>query len=102
MNTTIKAKWLAALRSGKYQQGTGVLKNGDHFCCLGVLCSIAGVERDEENGWFIWRKEKGHATLPYGFGRSVGVSDDAESTLAVMNDDGKSFAQIADYIEKHY
>jgi hypothetical protein len=32
--------WVDDLRSGKYKQGKGALKdycNGDHFCCLGVL-----------------------------------------------------------------
>jgi hypothetical protein len=42
-------KWLAALRSGKYEQGTSFLRyqfeGGEKHCCLGVLCDIAdGVE----------------------------------------------------------
>ena len=28
--------WVDALLSGKYEQGTGCLRNGNHFCCLGV------------------------------------------------------------------
>lgn len=40
MNPEIKAKWLAALRSGEYKQGRGELRNGDSFCCLGVLCDL--------------------------------------------------------------
>lgn len=39
-------KWVAALRSGDYRQGTGELhkrdsKGVDRFCCLGVACDIA-------------------------------------------------------------
>lgn len=42
-----RKKWLAALRSGDYQQGNYVLENADHrFCCLGVACVILGVEKD--------------------------------------------------------
>ena len=41
MNSEIKATWVAALRSGEYEQGSSRLRNGNHFCCLGVLCDIA-------------------------------------------------------------
>jgi hypothetical protein len=41
-------KWIAALRSGEYTQGTGALhkqadEDGkpDTFCCLGVACDVA-------------------------------------------------------------
>lgn len=47
----VKAKWLAALRSGEYNQTTSVLcrlpeddgENGEvvSHCCLGVLCELA-------------------------------------------------------------
>lgn len=42
----VKAKWLAALRSGEYQQGVSQLRYEDpdkvqRFCCLGVLCDLA-------------------------------------------------------------
>lgn len=30
-------KWVEALRSGKYQQGTGNLCLDNKYCCLGVL-----------------------------------------------------------------
>lgn len=41
----LKAKWLEALKSGKYIQGTGALQKKDKHdeithCCLGVLCDI--------------------------------------------------------------
>lgn len=33
--------WVETLRSGKYKQGTFVLRDRkDKFCCLGVLCDI--------------------------------------------------------------
>lgn len=55
MNKVVKEQWLAALRSGKYAQGRGQLKEGwradyqkpqpinkntQAFCCLGVLCEV--------------------------------------------------------------
>lgn len=38
-------KWIKALRSGKFKQGTGTLKQYDskgnaQHCCLGVLCEL--------------------------------------------------------------
>jgi hypothetical protein len=34
--------WVAALRSGKYQQGFGALKrSSDKLCCEGVACLVA-------------------------------------------------------------
>ena len=41
----VKAKWVAALRSGDYKQGRNALRtHDDHFCCLGVLCDLAVKE----------------------------------------------------------
>ncbi len=49
MNSEIKAKWLEALRSGKYVQGHRRLRRVTDLgkvthCCLGVLCEVMGVE----------------------------------------------------------
>lgn len=46
MKPDIKQKWIEALRSGEYVQGTGCLHNADNgsFCCLGVLCDLADQE----------------------------------------------------------
>lgn len=46
MDPELKARWVAALRSGDYEQTTGALreqlrnKNCDGFCCLGVLSDL--------------------------------------------------------------
>lgn len=47
MNKNVMKKWVKALRSGKYKQGQGLLKQTTAFtndktyhCCLGVLCEI--------------------------------------------------------------
>lgn len=48
MNQERKAQWVAALRSGKYEQGQGYLHQnnwtGELFCCLGVACDLAWQE----------------------------------------------------------
>lgn len=40
MNPEVKAKWLAALRSGEYEQTEGRLHDKVGYCCLGVLCDL--------------------------------------------------------------
>lgn len=54
-------KWIDALRSGKYTQGTGGLcLNNGSFCCLGVACDIV---KDELNASWV----KGTAEGTYSF-----------------------------------
>ena len=49
MNAEVKAKWVEALRSGRFTQGTGKLalvEDGiTKHCCLGVLCEVLGVPK---------------------------------------------------------
>lgn len=45
MKQNIMKQWIKALRSGKYKQGEGTLKQYDskgqaQHCCLGVLCDL--------------------------------------------------------------
>jgi hypothetical protein len=45
MKNHIMKKWVRALRSGKYKQGSGTLKQYNskrqaQHCCLGVLCEL--------------------------------------------------------------
>lgn len=104
-----KAKWLAALRSGKYKQADGVLKDafGCH-CCLGVLADVADPSRwsqqlleSEEAGQDCYSYD-GAETMLFGcFLASVGLNTGTAVDLAGMNDDGNSFRQIADYIEEN-
>lgn len=64
MKPFAKTLWIEALRSGKYRQGKGTLRqrvrNGEGYlmpdvvehCCLGVLCEIAfeqGIVQRDEN-----------------------------------------------------
>lgn len=51
MNPEVKAKWVAALKSRKYQQGQTFLRMGDQYCCLGVLCDLFQKEHAETVEW---------------------------------------------------
>jgi hypothetical protein len=88
MDAELKAKWVKALRSGEYKQAYRSLKEGDGYCCLGVLCAIQGIEV---------------ATLPQTDvpePSNIGGLDLLQGRkLAKKNDDGATFSEIADYIE---
>jgi len=117
MDQALKEKWLADLRSGKYAQARDVLHDiRDHaYCCIGVLCLSAGAvfddfEQDEPsvrslvnvpvlNERNIGDGDDGGLSL--GYIREIGLTAEQQSILIKMNDSGKSFAVIADYIEQN-
>lgn len=110
MNPDLKAKWIAALRSGEYTQATDVLRasnfpaEGCAFCCLGVLCDVvANGDRGEwEDDEFVYDGDASDVALPYALADEAGIAIAEENHLIEMNDKHrKSFAEIADYIEAH-
>jgi hypothetical protein len=109
MNSEIKQKWVAALRSGNYKQGTSFLRDaGDYFCCLGVLCDIEQVpcKSTEEDYAFEYKFEDArtslYSTLSVGFSNKMGLSSNNLDDLVDLNDNKRlSFSEIADYIEKN-
>ena len=48
MNPEVKQKWIDALRSGKYEQGSEKLRGANGYCCLGVLCDLYAQEHDTQ------------------------------------------------------
>ena len=106
MNQELKQKWIDALRSGKYKQGTGRLKqiiNGEStFCCLGVLCDVAGLEWHlrNENIYGIEMPDSRINTAGLGDSPLFEISNEEQIKLWTFNDvRGHSFAEIANYIE---
>jgi hypothetical protein len=105
MNPEIKAKWLEALRSGKYKQAEGRLKVNDTFCCLGVLCDISGLSKWDGDYYLNCV-----SVLPDEVAEWSGLGDKSPNvkeasgrnrSLAGLNDDGNSFKEIADLIERY-
>lgn len=105
MDAEIKARWVAALRSGQYEQAQGMLCIDGTFCCLGVLCDVAGTDNGAAGGrWtptdcFTYQGETEETVLPEGLRWRAGIPHDDQLCLIEMNDNGKSFAEIADFIE---
>jgi hypothetical protein len=99
MDAALKAKWVEALRDGKYEQGQSYLRRGTQFCCLGVLCDLVSKNEWEVTDSNIFRFRGVRGFLPGELRDGAGISVGEENDVANMNDNGKSFAEIADYIE---
>ena len=110
LNPEFKAKWLEMLRSGEYEQTTNSLFNGIGYCCLGIACLAFGGKFEED----VYREQWPHSEeiqdmklsggseyLSWQFSQKIGLSQTEENKLVCMNDDGSSFSDIADYIEKN-
>lgn len=118
MNPEVKQKWVEALLSGEYKQGTGRLRTKtittvpfdprDLYCCLGVLCDIYRKETNE-----VWEEKKDHNQccsvflfmgerhgLPEEVSRWSGLTDRDQAKLISANDNGHPFPAIARLIEQ--
>jgi hypothetical protein len=114
MNPQIRAQWCAALRSGEYQQGRQSLRDGDAYCCLGVLCDLAvkadiiGPPRRSQGGGSWWLYDGRIDYLPEAVQEWAGLNsgnpdvwywEDKAARLGELNDNGKTFAEIAGLID---
>jgi hypothetical protein len=118
MNDNAK-RWIEALKSGKYFQGQGVLhqrKNAYNlFCCLGLACHLyqeASGDLDVKvNNLGGYSYDGDTVYLPPAVRDWLGLNDctgniDGEAGLTVqsltyINDNGWTFAEIAEFIEEH-
>lgn len=121
MKAWVKRRWIMALRSGKYAQGTGklahlILQPGvgieTAYCCLGVLASLSPVipEREEPTSWFngALKWDGNRMTLGPAVQKWAGLSTDEPTVifngrpagLATVNDEhGQPFSHIANLVE---
>lgn len=125
LNENAKA-WVAALRSGQYEQGRSFLRKNDKHCCLGVACELAieaglpitrTVDSEGRHAYIDpddnFRPSGHDQTLPplvkdwLGLRGAEGEYEKPNapdmfgrySTLSHLNDSGQTFVQIADVIE---
>jgi len=125
MKKEIAKKWVKALRSGKYKQGKGYLKqlnskNEPRHCCLGVLCELYDQQMKKNHkktlhsdhmvdstGTEFIRLNKNDGGLPWevrlwaDITSPLGEFNKGKKCLADLNDSGKKFSTIADIIEKN-
>lgn len=115
MKRSIARQWAKALESGEYKQGIGRLRNGDKFCCLGVLCNlhaqahpeIAGKQKNKNNyldmlGELPYQVMK-WANVKNNEGHFYDSQNLLECNLITLNDTEKlNFSEIAKVIRKHW
>lgn len=97
MDYKLKLKWINALESGEYEQGTGTLYDSmaHQHCCLGVLARCMGYTNEEIRigtlRAFLQSKDK-ESVIDY----------QLENDLIHLNDTRReSFKEIAEYIKKN-
>jgi hypothetical protein len=117
MKAELKQKWIAALRSGEYKQGKGVLRTTeDRFCCLGVLCNliapdgwgetkvvetaIGNIDAQRRARKFQSAGSSSFFDVPRDLAKEVGLEPAHMDHLVGLNDSGKRFPTIAKYIEE--
>lgn len=115
-----KEQWIEALESGNYEQCQGRLYDGfrERFCCLGVFAEIKQVTRKAESDYdtiYIFEcgkrkfREEGLPPITwfskfFTFKRENSYYEKHESVgcllkqIAAINDDKKSFKEIAEWI----
>lgn len=114
MKREIAEAWIADLRTNP-PQATGQLYDGEGYCCLGRLCLVVGAtfeKRIDEDGLFPVLNGtmlSEHEMLPDQIQSLVNMNsndgaygENNDDTLTTLNDDGLTFAEIADIIEKHW
>lgn len=123
MKKAVMKKWVKALRSGEYKQTPHALckedKDGNcSFCCLGVLAELYVQENNDKVCWGK-RSKLDSALSIHGLRGSLskeimkwsGLKTEGgtiktkyiDSQLFRLNDEeGKSFKQLANIIEKNY
>jgi hypothetical protein len=117
MPAEMKAKWIEALRSGKYKQGAHTLFNPDSkaYCCLGVLEQVCDgeIEATEFEEYETcptpeWYKDHNVLDVTATYSHGDTYSPTFEGMLTMMNDgnnainiEQQDFSSIADWIEKN-
>ncbi len=110
-------KWLEALRSRKFKQCQGQLRDDDvvgddsgkvGYCCLGVAAEVsklnfdgsAGYLNTEVANYFGLKSKGGHFYNEDG--QEVELGEEKHDSLSEMNDSGNyTFAKIARIIERN-
>jgi hypothetical protein len=97
----VKAKFLEALRSGKYKQTCNKLHHGNRYCATGVLCDVVdptGWNGPDRTG--RWRYGNYDYIPSQRVLNLAGITELQLRDLLSLNDElQKTFPEIADWVE---
>ena len=115
LDKKVKAKWLRALRSNKYEKGKQYLCRDNKFCCLGVLNDLLKIPFEDLGSFHVERyyqhsdkilsdshplnevlSSSGSFT-----GFHIFINNEEFLTLAGVNDSTETFAEVI-YLIKNY
>ena len=104
MRKEVMVKWVKALRSGKFKQGQGTLKQFNskgvaQHCCLGVLCELYNQEMKKNKKKMlsetIWNND---SDFSFGYCRLGGKKEDLPKEVmkwaGIRNSIGKFYDDI--------
>ena len=109
MNRELRDKWCHELRYGNLSQGEGALRCDGKYCCLGVLCNIVDPDAWSEpscgdieyNDVFYYTLHDADSKiLPTLLREHLGITVEEQCYIIQMNDNGRTFNEITDYIEE--
>lgn len=109
MNKGNILKWVEALESNRFQQGTHYLNAYGKLCCLGVACEVAIESGVDLNKWgtYVITYDGLDSTLPDRVQKWLGVDFAnpyiGEFTAVTLNDkEAFDFKEIAKAIRKEW
>lgn len=101
LKADLKRAYVDALMSGRYKRSRGFLRRNDTYSAIGVLldvhdpnmwCRIPG-----ESGTFRYGKD---ITSMLSIVRELGLGWEEETRILEMEDENRSFAEIAEFVER--
>jgi len=106
MDAALKAKWTEALDSGKYPQTIGLLHRTTQpqvqapgYCCLGVLCEVAGLKQNPFGHFKMvdgWASDEPSSEQLAEWGMTI---DEANDLIEMNDGDNLPFPEISEWIK---
>ena len=88
-NIELRKRWIEALRSGKYERSTSMLRHKSYgFCCLGVLCDISNLgnwelQENSDHYRYVIDEQRHSSFLPEQIVNRIGTSGTVDFSFEV-------------------
>lgn len=100
MSPELKKRWCEALRGNQYAQGEVFLRDRENrFTALGVLCDISEAGTWNTPQYHYADGDAKSGVLPDGLAVALEVSDEEQADIILMERQGRTFSEIANFLE---